>query len=293
MALCNRRPSARGRAPQQERLRPTNPRCPASFRFLCRRRSNPFRRGGKTSTRRLVVHPRLMLSIDKIGTLLKVGGLLYALFVGIAAYLVSKGVDDVSHFGLYLIGQTWVELAVVLICYLIYRQHSENVAKIWSVVRSHPAALGARNYFGLGMLLLSFVVFATAGYALLRARIEFWGGECRAAYANRNSERIVELIAAGRIGDAYKLAKTTHDALSGSSESGYVDHRLNKLTGAIQRSEKLTKQIAGGAWNPITERSAYFGIAEAVRVNPQNYAAADKLRAMLGPLTATYLPADT
>jgi hypothetical protein len=233
-----------------------------------------------------------MSTLEKVEKLLKIGGAVYAAFVGIATFLVFKNVDDVSHFALYLVSQTWVELAAAAAVYLLVRAHRDRVVELWRTLRLRPYEFRGTSALGLILLVAAFAAFLAAGGRLLRARADFWGGACRAAYAYHNSVRVVILVQSGRVADAYQLARTTQNALKGAAESGYVDRRLIKLTGALQRSEQLARQVAGGAWNPISDRGAYFAIAEAVRVNPQNYGAADKLHAMLQPLVNTYLPVD-
>ncbi|MDP8979471.1 MAG: hypothetical protein M3O35_02650 [Acidobacteriota bacterium] len=242
-----------------------------------------------------------MPATEKIEKASKLVSLVYAAAVGAAQLLVaSGGPGKPTHFAVYLISQTWLEVAVLAIGYAAFRIFKSLATRF----RATAAGAGGqylapwvylkRPRFAVPLVLSLFsaAFLCIPMYYLGKSRLYFWTRLSRKSYVETYKLRIDALAGTGRVKDAYVLARVVADTVGLSSEAEYVGTRLALLQAACARSDQLTGQQFTGPWNPVTQREAYTELVEAVRLNPQNYIAADRLKEKLRLLDGKYLKVD-
>jgi hypothetical protein len=218
--------------------------------------------------------------IDKVAALVAT---LLAAATGIARFLLSAAESTrVENFALYLVSQAWLDGGLLLCLYAAYRWFRRILADV-RVEYGGAAALEtliARHPVQLLLLVSAFVMLLSPLYFLVSGRHYFWTALVQTAYVETYKERIDRLAATGKVQDASILASRVAATLGDEAEGYYLTGRVEQLQHAVDRSAALTND-SSEAWNPITQRDRFFRLAEAIRLNPQNYVAADRLRQML------------
>ena len=240
-----------------------------------------------------------MPAIDTVEKTAKVIGLIYGLAVGVAQLLIHSSSPSVKplHFGLYLLGEMWVEVVGIVLCAVCYYlfKHTVKVCTAFIAQYSDDGWVEfCKRPSLVAPLLLACLVSVSLSVSLFyfsRARIYFWREISRKSYVESYKLKIDELASSGRVTDADALTTLVMQSLGSVSEKDYLTLRSEKLTGARRRSDQLASIRAVSRWNPVTERRVLFGLVEAVQVNPQNYAAADNLKELIKPLRK-YFQAD-
>jgi hypothetical protein len=187
----------------------------------------------------------------------------------------------------FLLGQASVELAavagLVLLGYVI--RHA-----IWKPGEEY----GGKRAAQVIMIVLCLTLVVPM-YYLARARKYFWTRLARDAYALKYIARVDDLDRCKRVQDAEELANHIAVSLKGTSYEIALKARISELGLVIERAESLRGGRSVGlarAWNPVANRRAFFELAEAVRLNPQNAAAADILAKLVERLTGDAIKED-
>ncbi len=223
--------------------------------------------------------------LERIGKI--VAGVWGAAVIG-AQLLVHAGNGvGVSHFALFLVSQSWPEIVGGGVLYSGYRLTMYMARGLaaernrWGGPRLVSALLKWPNVLAVAVCTASLVTLPVPLYYVCKARAVYWVKFSRKAYVQQYAVKIDALAGSGRIGEAAELATVVTNAPGRTTEKDYLARRIVKLKGALERSNHLVLHRATGRWNPTTQRVAFFGLAEAVRVNPQNYSAADRLKEMI------------
>jgi hypothetical protein len=223
--------------------------------------------------------------LKNVETYGKIVALLWGAAVFVAECIViAERPSSVTHFALYLLGSAWVEVVFLIGVYLLYRIIRFLGPRIILTFRTATFGWHRKTARALSLAIASLlcvllaVGLTTAVYFLATARVTFWTELTKKAYVQKYASRIDALAYSGRITDAYRLTQAVVKSLGDSSESQLLHRRLSKLQAEYLWSESLGARSSGQAWNPITQRRYFFYLVEAVRINPQNYAAADMLK---------------
>ncbi len=232
-----------------------------------------------------------MRAIEIAETLIKIVGTASAVLILGARLLFPNlsGRDPAQFLPLlvFLLGQASIELAAVAglvllgyaIRYTIWKPGEEyggkRAAQMVTVVLC-ATLLVPMYYFG-------------------RVRKYFWTRLARDAYALQYISRVDDLDRCKRVQDSHELANHIAVSVKGTSYESALKGRISELGLVIERAESLRGGRTAGfarAWNPVANRQAFFELAEAVRLNPQNAAAADMLPKLVERLTGDAIKED-
>jgi hypothetical protein len=201
-----------------------------------------------------------------------------------AVFLVRTGIFDLVAFAVAC-GLAWAMLQLVRRA--LAGEFSDGLS--WTAHQHRPAVVW------LGALAIAIGFLALPTFHVLRARWMYWTQLSRPAYAGHDLARVTRLAGTGRIGQAYTLANTTYAVLKSTPEQEDFSGAVVSLAARVSRARSLKGEnspAAARSWNPISQPERYFELAEAVRLNPEEYAAADALQIMRASLIRDALPAD-
>ncbi len=241
-----------------------------------------------------------MDKLSAIGKTVTVMATAYGVAVaGAQLLLYTRGSNSPVLFALYLCGQSWVEgvffitlAAILLICKRHFGSLEGAARAIGSGFRiERRSMLSAKPLYALLLLSLS-LVFVEQSVLVFRYRQFFWSQVAKKKYIEHYAQIIDDFTRVGRVNDAYNLLDYVMSTSGGTSESGRLQSRFLALRVLRARSAQLFASASVGSWNPISQRFSFFKLAEAVRLNPQNYEAADKLRVERDLLEHKFLQAD-
>lgn len=232
-----------------------------------------------------------MRAIEIAKTLIKIVGTAAAVLILGARLLFPNlsGRDPAQFLPLlvFLLGQASIELAAVVglvvlgyaIRYTIWKPGAEYGAKRAALV----------------VTIVLCVTLVVPMYYFGRVRKYFWTRLARDAYALQYISRVDDLDRCKRVQDAYELANHIAVSVKGTSYESALKWRISELGLVIERADSLRSGRTAGfarAWNPVANRQAFFQLAEAVRLNPQNAAAADVLVKLVERLTGDAIKKD-
>ena len=185
----------------------------------------------------------------------------------------------VRQFAIYLVAHTWQEAIVVAVLYSVFwliLKQRKAFPRLARLRRDRAAVASAVCILALGISLLWPL------YLFTRARFYFWTHLTRKAYVEEHRAEVHSLLEEGRPAEAFDVATKISGAFKGTPEARYLDTAVRTLQIINERSGQLSQAAPGTAgWNPISQRKLYFQVAESVRLNPQNYGAADILKEMV------------
>jgi hypothetical protein len=241
-----------------------------------------------------------MGSLSKIEKIIGVLAAVYGLAAAAAQLLLlrNQGRSPVL-FALFLCGQSWVEGALLggavvtcIICKRYFGSFYNALAAISNSLRlQRSPLLSLKNLCRLLSFGLLFL-FAEQTVLFIRYRTFFWTQVAKKAYIVHYEEIIDGLGRVGRTEDAFNLLEYIMDTSGTASESASLRTRLLQLKVIRERSKQLTRFADSGPWNPVTQRQSFFELAEAVRLDPENYEAATRLRVESNLLDQKFLPSD-
>lgn len=231
-----------------------------------------------------------MRTLEKLEKLLAIIGSIFAGSVAVAQIILLKGDrSKPTHFAIYLLSQTGPEVVLLLLLILMYWAARQCiVSESVQIVRQSRLRLAV---FGLVALVL-LTAFGAEIFYFARARRAFWTWISTKAYVESYKKQIDNLARTGRLKEAYDLLQTVVDTSSTAAAEKTLEARRIALAAALKRSDQLYDRAGTGSWNPITQRREYGELVEAVRVNPQNYQAADRLERQVKLLERSFLPRD-
>jgi hypothetical protein len=240
-----------------------------------------------------------MRRLEVIQRLLAMSASLFALLGTIAFFLVP-GADELRtrHFVVFLVRSGLFELMVLAVL----------CALAWAALRLTRNVLAAnfspdvpwtarqrRVVISLALLGIGAAFLAIPAYFIGRARWLYWSQLSRPAYAMRDLGRITRLARTGRTGQAYSVAATANGVLKGTPQEDLFSGLVTSLGTRMARARELKGDMSASEahmWNPLAHRQRYFELAEAIRLNPEEFAAAEALRIMRTGLIENALPAD-
>lgn len=206
----------------------------------------------------------------------------------VVALLTLNSADelDLQRFKIYALSQAVLDFLAVsflsVLAWIAWR--SKWIRTVLSnrsaMVRSPDGDFQLRNCLTIMLALAIGMSVMCNGFFLLRARAYFWQHLVQKSYVEGTIARVDTLADAGRIGDAYTLAAQAQRVLTEEADQSRISNRSFDLTTRVEISRRLSQgQLRPDArsWNPVTQRIAYFANAEAVRLNPQNFQAAEVL----------------
>jgi hypothetical protein len=233
--------------------------------------------------------------LERVG---KIVGVIFTASIAVAQYLLlSRSPTKPVHFAVYLLGQAWLEFFIVIfgICAYglgrILMKRYGPFAFRFSPRSLINALLKPAVLIPVAISMILALITVDHLYYLFRARQFFWMTNSRKAYARQYMQTIDVMSEVGRITDALNLTDTVLESLGTNSEAAYLSERQRVLKAAVARSQQLGQVEGGASWNPVSDRASYFRLIEALRVNPQNYEAAERLRSRLSAIDR-WLPAD-
>lgn len=213
--------------------------------------------------------------------------LLLAIALAMAFVTLNTGdADDQKRFAVYVVSKALLDVTVLaglgVLAWIGIRSKGLRslLTKPSDVLVGANGGLVIRNALVTVLLLCVVGGLVLNGYFLVRARTYFWRFLLQKSYVEGTLERVDSLGHEGRIQDAYNLATKAQRVLTDKADRGRIGNRTFDLTVRVEGSRRLSQRYRRPdpvEWNPITERSYYFGNAEALRLNPQNYEAYDIL----------------
>jgi hypothetical protein len=206
----------------------------------------------------------------------------------LVASVTFQGIDEKhrTQFAFYEAWSLRFDLLVLTVVYFLglWLLHSEAVRDLVKrpnrLLLNRHGGLIVGNVVGLCVCLFIVGSLLYNGSNYLRARKHFWVDLLRQSYTEDTIGRINGRVSQGRVGDAYELAKGSLQILKGTAQEGSITNQARALGVRVEGSTRLSERyvkLDGQDWNPLTERDFYFGNEEALRLNPQNYQAADTL----------------
>jgi hypothetical protein len=237
-----------------------------------------------------------MSTFERIDKGSKVVAILIASVVGITKILTAQYGDKPIHLAMYLLSSTWIEV-VTLVCLLILYFTIKWIYLKWKTATSVEGSwfedMLKPHFLAPALLSVVLVVILSIQlFYLARARRYFWTYLCITAYVENYKLQIDQLAAAGRITDAYNLNVLVMQMLPNRPEREYVERRRAALKARTTWSTKLVEGRTFRTWNPVTQRDSYYRLLEAIRINPQNYAAAEMMKQLIAPLENQYIKDD-
>lgn len=149
------------------------------------------------------------------------------------------------------------------------------------LLRTQDGGIKLRNTLATLLCLAVLLSLLVHAFFLIRARSYFWRFLLQKSYVETTIGRVDKLGDAGRIQEAYALATEAQRVLKDEADQTRITNRVLDLAARAEGSAGLSQRYRRPdpyVWNPITQRIYYFANAEALRLNPQNYQAAEVLR---------------
>jgi hypothetical protein len=241
-----------------------------------------------------------MQKLELIQKVFAIGASILGVLSALAFFLVP-GADEnrLRYFTIFLVRNGIFDLVVLAAAFgfgwallhlvrgVLAGEFSDGLP--WTARQHRPAVVW------LGVLAIAIVLLAVPARHLLRARWLYWSQLSREAYAHHDRTRVARLARTGRIGQAYTQANRTYAVLKTESEQDDFSGILQSLAARVSRAQSAKGEnspAAARSWNPIAQPERYFELAEAVRLNPEERAAADALGLMYSNLIRDALPAD-
>jgi hypothetical protein len=228
--------------------------------------------------------------MKRLTTVATVAGLVFSAASFIAWALLPKdGSPGTKVFALYLMKEAFPDVIVLTALYGLVRLGRRSIAlrtmlrNPLTTLRAQSGGLELRQVASALLLVGVALTIVFHGFYLFKARSYYWRALVGYGYVERAAYRVDELAGSGRVVDAFRLASETNHVVGQAAGSGRLRRRLLFLQGRIERSDELYSSYTNldvQQWNPVTQDAAYFAYAEALRLNPQNYAAAEALTAM-------------
>lgn len=194
--------------------------------------------------------------------------------------------EDLSRYTIYLLSQAWLDtlclLALSALAWVSYRSTSlrQLLRDPLRSLRTASGGFHVKNCVAVVVCAALLVSVGIHGYGLMRVRGVFWKHLAQKSYVEDVLAEIDGLSTSGRVHDAYVLAKQARGILSDESNQSRISNRFGDLAVRVELSARLSQrylQPRAEAWNPITQRAAFFANAEAVRLDPQNHQALEVL----------------
>jgi hypothetical protein len=235
---------------------------------------------------------------NRIGQAWKAIGAVFAAAVAVSQYLLwSRNDQTPIHFAVFLVGQTWLEVLVIGGVWVLYAVAKSVVNRIKTATAGQRTSWTLAQFSSIRVLapLVSCIALALLTINnllyLARARHYFWTESGRKAYVYYYTPTIDMLADSGRVTDAANLTDLVVSTLGNNSEGELLARRRRLLQGAVRRSNDLARADIQSEWNAVGDRMSYFRLLEAVRLNPENYLAADILKRRIA-LLSNYLTKD-
>jgi hypothetical protein len=225
-------------------------------------------------------------SLDRVEKTATLIGIFYSLVVFGSRVLTNNEAVAESSLVFYLVRQAWIEVIVLfglIGVLLVYRRMHFRFAPSEQTSRFPVRVRVFLAFFQWILILFLSYCAVFSMYQFIRARHFFWTKASTRSFVEVYRERIDSLGRNGRIEDADDLINMVRNVLGRSATTAILEGRRRRIELAIKRSHILVESTepTAGTWNPISQRSAYFKLVEAIRVDPQNLQAAERLRRYL------------
>lgn len=203
--------------------------------------------------------------------------------------LSTNDAADLRRFSVYAVGQASIDLVCLLVllalAWLSFRSMTlrKLIRHPITALRTTSGRFNLHNCGAAALCALLLISLAINGYGLLRVRGVFWKYLLQKAYVEDVLAEVDQLSTSGRIHDAYALAGQARRILSDEADEGRISNRFRDLSVRVEWSKRLSQRYLfpnAEAWNPTTNRRAYFANAEAVRLDPQNFQAVEVLNGL-------------
>jgi hypothetical protein len=229
-----------------------------------------------------------MKIFDHAERVLKAIGLLVSAGALIALItLNTSDAEDLRRFSIYALGEAVPDLVALVAIWFIAglalrsKGFRALVKRPLESLRTQDGGIDLRNSVTTLLCLAVALSLVVHAFFLVRARAYFWRFLLEKSYVEGTIARVDKLGNAGRVQDAYALATQAQRVLKDEADQSRITNRVLDLAARVEGSRGLSQRYRRPdplVWNPITQRIYYFANAEALRLNPQNYQAAEVLR---------------
>jgi hypothetical protein len=232
--------------------------------------------------------------VERIELLSKICTIVLAVIgAALAVILPGSSPGRALHFGVFLLREATLDLGAILgVSFLFWMA-------AWSGWMNFPVQskvlLRRRAWIAWFVCLILMVAIIGPIFFFVRARTYFWLRLSGRVYAEQHLKLIDDLARTGRIRQAHQTTVAAVDMMKNSEYEPYFSERVSRLSLLIERSDSLAtlpSAFQSSRWNPVSGREEYFRLAEAVRIDPQNYAAAEVLEEMVRTITKVATPKD-
>jgi hypothetical protein len=218
--------------------------------------------------------------LDRVDAFLKVSKSIYALIAALAAIvLASKSDARHTRFTIYLVSRMWIEVTLIACCWCVFLmlRYAIRLERFRGISIRPVHFLDLRVLAAALVILFLLLSFVPPMYYLAQSRYHFWSTQVLRSYVEGVKKKVDEQAGEGELNTALNTLTSASDVLKGTAQQDRLEGRRIKLTAAVDRSTELD-QSTTNSWNFVTERSKLFALVEAVRVNPENSSAADRLQ---------------
>lgn len=199
--------------------------------------------------------------------------------------LPQAGEQQRAHFILFSVRQAAFDIAVM----------STVSVLVWFGLRRGPFRVSRSSYPNAPpSVVLAFAVRSVLPSTLLiplllvlRARAYYWRDLPRLAYATHYRAVSGELARTGQVDEAYRVSALAYSTLKETRDRDELFNWVQGLGGRVHRSEDLSgdaSEASLAAWNPIRDRTLYFELAEAIRIDPERRTATRALKQVANAL---------
>lgn len=210
----------------------------------------------------------------------------------VAQFTISTGDEaDLRRFFLYQLGQARFDFlclfALAILGRLLFGSEAVRtfLTSPLAMLRTSQGGLHLYNCAAMAFGLMLLASLVGNGVSLIRTRGVFWTDLVQRSYVETVLADVDRLARSGRVHDAYALAGQGRRVLSHESDQSRIDNRFSDLSIRVELSRRLSqrhRRLSAEAWDPVTQRSAFFANAEAVRLDPQNFQAVELLDNLYG-----------
>jgi hypothetical protein len=231
--------------------------------------------------------------LDFVDKALKVSRSVYVAIAAIVAVIVANQADARrSRFTIYVIGRLWIECVLIATLWLLYVFCRRLVIKAQEHRVEGPVSKTAMTrvaVLSLANLALLLALVPPLVY-IVKVRYFLWKNAVLSSYVETAKAHIDEQAKTGALNSAQHTLEIVSEVTKNTAYQSRLDYRRAKLLAMINRSNDLDRTSMGQI-NYVTQRSAFFSLVEAVRLNPENSDAADRLKDQV-QIVKTYLSED-